>query len=226
MKTNRTAPQRHGASMIELLIVVGILVALIAIVGSVITGTGGQTGTMGAKDRAERQIAQLNLYTVYQGFRAFAAANDGKYPSTRTHKGQMNSDTTHQVFALLIEDGSLDPRQLISQNEMEMDFSVGSSSRFGPSNTSFALCDYDADNWLRYRQWNDSSGSQFALMSDRWYVDRVVAEYHSINGEWWHVLMGDGSTKIVHDPHRPGTQDRLFERDSAFGDLDALMVHD
>jgi len=212
--------------MIELLIVLAVMVALVAIVGSVITGSGGTTGTLGAKDRAERQIAQLNLYTVYQGFRTFASSNDGKYPSTRTHKGQMDSDTTHQVFALLIEDGSLDPRQLVSKNEMEENITVGSASRFGPNNTSFALNDYDADNWQRYRQWNDSSGYQFALMSDRWYVDRVVPEYNSINGEWWHVLLGDGSTKFVYDPHRPDTQDRLFERDPSLGELDALMVHD
>lgn len=226
MNTTAHGPARRGASLIELLIVVGVIVALIAIVGSVITGSGGPAGTMGAKDRAERQIAQINFYTVYQGFFAFASSNDGKYPSTRTHKGQMDSDTTHQVFALLIQDGSLDPRQLVSKNEMDEYITVGSSSRFGANNTSFALPDYDADNWLRYRHWNNSSGYQFVLMSDRWYVDRVVPEYNSINATWWHVLCNDGSTKIVNEPNRPDTADRLFERDPSFRDLDALMVHD
>lgn len=227
MRNTPCQPLRRGASILELLIVVGILVALIAIVGSAITGTGGTTGTEGAKDRLERQVQQLNLHGIYLGFHTFASSNNGKFPSTKTHGGIMRSDTTHEVFATLIDDGSLLPPQLVSDNEMDTAITVGSPNSFGVNNTSYALPDYDADNWLRYRHWNDTAGYQFALMSDRWYEDRVVEEYHSINGDWWHVLMGDGSTKIARNsPTKPDSSDDLFRRDSSLGALDALMVHD
>lgn len=214
---------RSGASMIELLIVVGILIALAAIIGSAITGTEGQEG---AKDRVERQIQQLNLHYVYQGFRTYSSSNDGNYPSTKTHS-RMDSDTTHEVFRVLIEEGVLDGRQLVSDNEME-DITPGDASNFGPMNTSFALNDYDADDWLRYRKWNDMSGAAFALMSDRDWVDPVGSGAVSINFDWWHVLMNDGSTQIARgEALKPGTTgDHLFRRDSGFGALDALMVHD
>lgn len=210
------------------------MVALIAIVGTAITGTSGSSGpgspggTEGAKDRLERQIQQIDLHNVYVGFFAFASEHHGNYPSTRTSGGSMSSDTTHQVFAELIEYGSLVPQQLVSPNEMEIDtIQIGSPNSFGKNNTSYALEDYDADNWLRYRHWNDSAGSQFVLLSDRWYDDRVVPEYHSINGDWWHVLLGDGSTHIARNsPNKPNSEDDLFRRDPSQGDYDALMVHD
>ena len=210
------------------------MVALIAIVSTSITGTSGSGGpgspggTEGAKDRIERQIQQIDLHNIYVGFHTFSSSNNGYYPSTKTNRGQMGSDTTHDVFAAMLDEGSLVPQQLVSKNEMDTDITMGSPSSFGVNNTSFALNDYDADNWLRYRQWNDSnSDSRFVIMSDRWYVDRVVQEYHSINGDWWHVLLGDGSTKIVRNtPTKPDSNDDLFKRDSSLGEYDALMVHD
>lgn len=210
------------------------MIALIAIVGSAITGTSGPGGpgspggVEGAKDRMERQIQQIDLHNVYVGFFAFGSDHNGNYPSTKTSGGTMSSDTTHEVFAALIDYGSVVPQQLVSPNEMDIDtIRVGSPNSFGANNTSYALEDYDADNWLRYRHWNDSAGSRFVILSDRWYEDRVVPEYHSINGDWWHVLMGDGSTKIARNtPNKPDTTDDLFRRDSSEGDYDALMVHD
>jgi len=225
--------RRHGASLIELLIVVGIMVALIAIVGTSITGTSGPGGpgspggTEGAKDRMERQIQQIDLHNVYVGFFAFGTEHNDGFPSTKNSPGIMSSDTTHDVFAALVDYGSVVPQQLVSPNEMDMDITVGSPNSFGVNNASYALQDYDADNWLRYRQWNTSGGSRSVILSDRWYVDRVVAEYHSINGEWWHVLLGDGSTKIARNtPTKPDSSDDLFKRDSSLGEYDALMVHD
>ncbi|GEM_PF-6151018 len=210
------------------------MIALIAIVGSAITGTSGPGGsgspggTEGVKDRMERQIQQIDLHNVYVGFFAFGSDHNGNYPSTKNSSGTMSSDTTHEVFATLIDYGSIVPQQLVSPNEMDVDsIHVGSPDSFSANNTSYALEDYDADNWLRYRHWNDSAGYQYVLMSDRWYDDRVVPDYHSVNGDWWHVLMGDGSTKIARNsPNKPDTADDLFRRDSSFGEYDALMVHD
>lgn len=209
------------------------MVALIAIVSSSITGTSGPGGpgspggTEGAKDRMERQIQQIDLHNVYVGFFAFGTEHNDNFPSTKNSRGTMSSDTTHEVFATLVDYGSVVPQQLVSPNEMDTDVVLGSPNSFGVNNASYALNDYDADNWLRYRQWNTSGGSRSVILSDRWYVDRVVPDYHSINGEWWHVLMGDGSTQIARNtPMKPGSNDDLFKRDSSAGEYDALMVHD
>ena len=213
-----------GASMVELLIVVVVIVVLVAIVGQMLTGTGGKEGV---KDRAERQIQQLNLHYIHQGFAGFATGNDGKYPSTKTVQG-MEEDSASAVFAFLIGDGWLAGPQLISENEyLGNEITPGSADRFGPENTSFALNDYDAENWLRYTNWNMNSGSPFALLSDRWIDDPAYPDLHTINETYWHVLMNDGATKMSSDATRPGAaEDDLFEKNSSFRDLDALMVHD
>lgn len=213
---------RRAFSMIGLLVSMGIMVVLFAITSTMITGTG--PNNPGVKQNVDRKINAINLYGLYQGFYVWAQSYKDKYPSTKTVP-TMEGDTTHDVYKVLIEDGVIAGKQLISQNEFETGYEVGYANQFGKTNSSYALEDYDVDDWLRYRKWNINSGGGYVLMSDRW-VDIPGFEHHSINDTFWYVLYNDGhGENNSSGALRNG--DSLFDPDiEDFGENDTLMVHD
>ncbi len=210
--------RRRGVGLVELVIVIAILAVLFVVMNQAMIGP------KGAKATARRQINAINLNGVYQGFFVWANSHDEQYPSTKSMT-LMESDTTHQVFKTLIEDGSLAGQQLQSPNEHEDGFEVGYMDSFGPKNTSFALNDYDADNWLRYPNWNSYRNGAFVLLSDRW-VDIEGYEFHTINDTYWYALFNDGHGEEIEDGFVNRGRDSLFDKDEDLGKNDALMVHD
>ncbi|MBL1217236.1 MAG: type II secretion system protein [Planctomycetes bacterium] len=226
---NLIGVRTSGASLIELLIVIGVMVVLLWIVGSVMTGSGGKPGV---KQQVEQQINQIELYEVYRaGFFMYGQAHDDSYPTTKAD-GRMNDDTTSEVFRILVEDG-LPASMLISKNESVDDFEASYGSDFGPNNTSFALSDYDADDWLRARNWKMYSGSNVIILSDRWLDVSMFPEYvHNLQcgstpeqTGYWNLLFNDGHSDTTDQPELPNGDD-IFEYDGSFGANDTLMVHD
>jgi len=207
--------------MIGLLVSMTIMIILFAITMTMITGNG--PGKPGVKQKAEHNIKAINMYGMYQGLYGWSLNHKDQYPSTKT-VNEMKSDTTHEVFNALLEDGAIAGQQLISPNEFENDYDIGYAGNFGPKNSSFALPDYDADDWLRYENWNLQADSSHVLMSDRW-VDIDGFEYHSINDTFWYVLFNDGhGENNTTGALRNG--DSLFDPDEQFGPDDTLMVDD
>lgn len=214
--------------MIELLIVMAVLVVGVWLVGSMLTGTGGKEGVL---DRAERQIQMIEMRIVHQGFYVWAQDHKEKYPSTRTVP-DMKDDVTHEVFRVLVEDGVVAAKQLQSPNEFVTGYEVGTAYDFGPQNTSFALSDYDADDWLRYDHWGQAGSPRTIIMSDRWIVDEEVPQSmrnlqsDEQNPGFWNILLNDGSTaQLNNEPIYEGG-DNIFEYDANYNDRDTLMVHD
>ncbi len=214
--------QRRGASLIGVLIAVAAIGLMVWMLSSTLTGT---ANSPGVKQRTDRTIELINLRGLHQGFVAWSMDyRDAQYPSTKII-GNMESDTTHAVFKVLLESGVIAGQQLISPNEYQSDFEVGYAGSFGPHNTSFALPDYDADNWLRHRMWRDTKDSSSPLVSDRLVDDPYAPEIQTVNDTFWYVLFNDGHSENLSEPVlRNG--DSLFEYDSRYGDQDALMVHD
>ena len=136
----------------------------------------------------------------------------------------MQSDTTHEVFSVMIEDGYLHGDMLQSPNEIETGYTIGYAGSFGPENTSFALNDYDADNWKRHQYWNNYQNGSYVLLSDRW-VEIDGYEYNTINETYWYVLFNDGHEENIQTSALRNGDD-LFQADSQFGAEDALMAHD
>lgn len=227
--TRRIMVRFRGTSLIELLIVIAIMVVLIWVIGSMITGSGGKPGV---KQQAEQQVQQVNLYEIYRaGFFMYGQDHNDSYPTTRAD-GRMEEDATSEVFRILVEDG-LPAAMLISPNESVDGFEPGYGSNFGPSNTSFALMDYDADYWLRQRHWKMYSGSNVIILSDRWLDESMFPDYvHNLQcgsrpeqTGFWNLLFNDGHTDTTEKPVL-SNGDRIFENDSSLGADDTLMVHD
>jgi len=219
---------RRGASLIELLLVIGVLVVGVWLLSSVLTGTGGKEGAI---DRAQRQVQMIDMRNVHQGFYVWAQDNREMYPSTRTVT-DMQDDVTHEVFRVLLEDGVIAGPQLMSPNEFVSGYEVGSARDFGPNNTSFALQDYDADDWLRYDHWGQMGSPRMLLMSDRWITDSEVPssmrnlQSDEDNPGYWNILLNDGSTQQIDNEPLYNGSDHIFEYDASLRDLDNLMVHD
>lgn len=212
---------RRGCSLIGILVSMTIMVILFAITMTMITGNG--PGKPGVKQKAEQNIKAINLYGMYQGIYGWSLNHGDQYPSTKT-VNEMEGDTTHDVFNVWLEAGAIAGQQLISPNEFETGYDVGYAGNFGADNTSFALEDYDADDWLRYKNWNLQADGSHVLISDRW-VDIDGFEYHSINDTFWYVLFNDGhGENITSGALR--NDDSLFDPDEQFGADDTLMVHD
>jgi len=215
--------------MIELLIVLAVMAVLIWIGMSVMTGSGGKGGV---KQQAEHKIQQISTMEIYRaGFYPYALDHNDQFPSTKTDRS-MESDTTHEVFRILVDEG-LPASMLISPNEYDTAITPGSGSSFGQYNTSFALPDYDADNWLRYDLWQLGAGSNVVLMSDRWiddpnapsFVQNLQAGSTEANPGFWNLMFNDGHQETVTQPAL-SNGDALFEDDPSFGKNDTLMVHD
>lgn len=213
--------QRPAIGLVELLIVIVVIFGLFYLITASMTGTG---GTIGAKEFAERSIQHLQMRDWHNAFFMYGMDHNDKYPSTDT-EGRMTDDTTSQVFSVLIDEGTMVPQQLVSPNEYDDQITIGSRGSIGPFNHSFAMCDYDADDWLRYPMWNNTSGRSLALISDRWVDDPVIEDVHNLQDAYWNVLFNDGSTDTTDSGSLPNG-DSLFDPDSGFGDQDNLNVHD
>jgi len=207
--------------MIGILVSMTIMVILFAITMTMITGNG--PGKPGVKQKTENKVKAINMYGMYQGLYGWSLNHKDQYPSTKT-VNEMKSDTTHEVFNALLEDGAIAGQQLISPNEFETGYDIGYAGNFGPKNSSFALPDYDADDWLRYENWNLQADSSHVLMSDRW-VDIDGFEYHSINDTFWYVLFNDGHGEN-NESGALRNGDSLFDPDEEYGADDTLMVND
>lgn len=220
---------RRGSSLIELMIVVAVMLLLLWLVSSTMTGSGSKGG--GVKGKAERTIQQINLNEIYRaGFYAYGLDHNDNYPSSKTD-GRIIDDQTHEIFKIMVEDG-IPAQMFLSANEYNDQFSIGSPNSFGPENTSFALPDYDANNWLRYEMWNMNSRSDVMILSDRWIDDPYLPErVHNLQAGtdegvgYWNFLFNDGHSTTSEEYILPNG-DNVFENDSNLGKKDTLMVHD
>ncbi len=219
--SNFRSLHRRGTSLIGILVSMGILVVLFVIVSQMMTGTGTNPGV---KQNTNRKINAIQLNEVYRGFQIWAMDHKDKFPSTKTVPS-MEDDTTHQVFKALVEDGIVASQHLMSLNEHETGYYQGYANDFGPKNSSFALNDYDADDWLRYPQWGIANRTASAFLSDRW-VEIDGYEYNNINDTFWYVLFTDGHSENVTEPELKNGDELFWENDRDFGDRDVLMAHD
>lgn len=224
MPTSKTipSPHRRAFSLVGLLMSIGIMAVLYAIMSTMMTGTG--PNNPGVKQNIDRKINVIYLHEVYRGFQMWSLDHKGKFPSTKDAPS-MEDDTTHQVFKALLSEQYIAGQHLISRNEHETGFYEGYADTFGPKNTSFALNDYDADDWLRYEQWGDNTRRNSPFLSDRW-VEIENYEYNNINDTFWFVLYTDGHSVNAKSSILKNGDDLFFEDDDEFGASDALMVHD
>lgn len=224
MRTQPTLHHRRGLGLIELLLGIGVIVVLFWIVtSSLSTGGTGGTGGQSVQQEARSMYATLNLREVHRGMFMYGQAHDDQYPSTRTDP-TMQSDTTSEVFRSLISEGYVVGQQLISPNETDGYMSIGNASSFGPQNTSYALEDYDADNWLRERHWRAVTDPTYLILSDRWIDDPQNPGLNSNQETYWNLLFNDGHGDTTETAVVNG--DAIFEYDADFRDRDFLMVHD
>lgn len=228
MSMRQLSGLRRGLGLIELLVVIAIMLVLAFIVMNSLNGTGGSSAPPGSPGegvatRAKRQVQTFEMYSVYQGFFAFAESNNNFYPSTKTNK-EMKGDTTGGVFSVLTEGGYVAGAQLVSRNEYATDITVGAPGAISRNNTSFALPDYEAEGWKRYPHWKNTQDGSWVLLSDRWFEDPQVPEVHTINETWWYLLFNNGSSGSTTDGKVNG--DDLFKKDSSKGDRDLLMKWD
>lgn len=204
-----------------------VLMGVVWLVSSMLTGTGNQPGVI---EQAERKVQAIDLRSIHQGFFVWSQDHQDKFPSTQTVP-DMTDDVTHEVFRVLLEDGVLAGPQLMSPNEFVRGFDVGSAYDFGPENTSYALLDYDVDDWLRYPNWGPSMRGRFMMLSDRWIdAEEVPDSMRNLQSDeqnpgFWNVLFNDGaSDTIENEPVLRG--DNIFEYDARLNENDILMVHD
>jgi len=212
--------RRRGLGLVELLIVIVLIAVLFAVLSSTMTGTGGSPGV---KEQAERTMQQVNFRSMHQLITAYGLDHDGRLPSTRI-ESSMPDDTAGSVFAVLVDYG-MPPSMLVSPNEVDDDITVGAPGSIDADHVSWAIQDYEADDWKRERMWRLNAGANAVLLSDRWLEDPPIEGMHNVQDGFWHVLFTDGSATTTESGALPNG-DSLFDPDPSFGDSDNLMVHD
>ena len=87
---------RQGFSLVELLVVIGIILLLISILLPVLHG---------AREQAKMVVCKNNLRQLGLAATSYATANDGAYPATTQFGGSWMTDLTTPVVSMLMAGG-------------------------------------------------------------------------------------------------------------------------
>ena len=111
---------RRGHSIVSLLVVMACLVVLFVILMTALQGVmGGGEGGRGRENTVRNHADRMNLAGIHQGMATFAASNNGRLPVPSEIYPSLNktADTTAALFSLMLSDGYVVAKQLVSDQE-------------------------------------------------------------------------------------------------------------